>query len=286
MFWNNTDTHAEGSRTATPAIPPSVFALSVGDPLLFLRAQLGGFCCGSTKASRTATRCDIGESVNVITPAHPLIGHKLTQLRDQTTDSATFRRLANQLITLLAYESTKRLSVEPRTIQTPVAPMTGSTLCAPAPVVVPVLRAGLGLLDGLLQILPEAEVGFLGVARNEDTLLPTVYLERISKVLTGRPVFVLDPMLATGGTLIAATRILLERGAEEITCISLLASPEGIHAMEQAFKGHKSDESHENHGGHGKRVTLVTAAIDQGINEKGYIVPGLGDAGDRLYATV
>jgi uracil phosphoribosyltransferase len=214
--------------------------------------------------------------VNVITPAHPLIGHKLTQLRDQTTDSATFRRLANQLITLLAYESTKRLSVEPRTIQTPVAPMTGSTLCAPAPVVVPVLRAGLGLLDGLLQILPEAEVGFLGVARNEQTLLPAVYLERIPKVLTGRSVFILDPMLATGGTLIAATRILLERGAREINCISLLASPEGIHAMEQAFKAHE---------GHRNQVNLVTAAIDQGLNEKGYIVPGLGDAGDRLYGT-
>ena len=259
-----------------------MFAPSIRDPFQIPRSRLGGSGCGLTKASRTGTRCDIGGSVNVITPAHPLIGHRLTQLRDQATDSATFRRLANQLITLLAYESTKQLSVKPWTIQTPVSPMTGSTLCNPAPVVVPVLRAGLGLLDGLLQILPEAEVGFLGVARNEDTLLPTVYLERIPKVLTGRAVFVLDPMLATGGTLIAATRILLERGAQEITCISLLASPEGIRAMEHAFKGHKSNGNHE---GHGKQVTLVTAAIDQRINEKGYIVPGLGDAGDRLYAT-
>ena len=211
--------------------------------------------------------------MNVITPAHPLIGHKLTQLRDQTTDSATFRRLANQLITLLSYEATRRIGVEPRTVQTPVAPVAGSILCGPNPVVVPVLRAGLGLLDGLLQILPEAEVGFLGVARNEHTLRPTVYLERIPKALTGRQVFVLDPMLATGGTLIAATRILLERGTQDLTCICLLASPEGIHAMEQAFEGA------------GNQVTLVTAAIDQGLNEKGYIVPGLGDAGDRLYGT-
>jgi uracil phosphoribosyltransferase len=211
--------------------------------------------------------------VNVITPTHPLIGHKLTQLRDETTDSANFRRLANQLITLLAYESTTRIRVETRMVQTPVARMTGSTLCTPAPVIVPVLRAGLGLLDGLLQILPEAEVGFLGVARDEQTLQPTVYLERIPKVLTGRQVFVLDPMLATGGTLQAAIRILLERGASDITCICLLASPEGIHAIQGAFEDS------------GQQITLVTASIDQGLNSKGYIVPGLGDAGDRLYAT-
>jgi uracil phosphoribosyltransferase len=212
--------------------------------------------------------------VKVIIPDHPLLGHKLTQLRDQAADSPTFRRLAGELITLLAYEATKVLRTESTSIQTPVAPMMGLRLCAPAPVVVPVLRAGLGLLDGFMQILPEAEVGFLGISRDERSLLPSIYAERLPKVLSQRQVFVLDPMLATGGTLVAATRLLLERNAQDVTCVCLLASPEGVSAMERAF------------GGTGGSVRVVTAAMDQGLNDKGYIVPGLGDAGDRLYGSV
>jgi uracil phosphoribosyltransferase len=144
----------------------------------------------------------------------------------------------------------------------------------PAPLVVPVLRAGLGLLEGFLQILPEAEVGFLGIARDERSLLPSIYAERLPQALEGRQVFVLDPMLATGGTLTATTRLVLERNARDVTCVCLLASPEGIAAMKRAFEGA------------GDSVRVVTASIDRGLNQKGYIVPGLGDAGDRLYGSI
>jgi uracil phosphoribosyltransferase len=144
----------------------------------------------------------------------------------------------------------------------------------PAPLVVPVLRAGLGLLEGFLQILPEAEVGFLGIARDERSLLPSIYAERLPQALEGRQVFVLDPMLATGGTLTSTTRLVLERNARDVTCICLLASPEGIATMKRAFEGA------------GDSVRVVTASIDQGLNQKGYIVPGLGDAGDRLYGSI
>jgi uracil phosphoribosyltransferase len=212
--------------------------------------------------------------VQVIIPDHPLLGHKLTQLRDESTDGPSFRRLARELINLLAYEATRTLRTEAADIRTPVSPTTGVRLRMPAPLVVPVLRAGLGLLEGFLQILPEAEVGFLGIARDERSLLPSIYAERLPQALEGRQVFVLDPMLATGGTLTATTRLVLERNARDVTCVCLLASPEGIAAMKRAFEGA------------GDSVRVVTASIDRGLNQKGYIVPGLGDAGDRLYGSI
>ena len=212
--------------------------------------------------------------MKVIIPDHPLLGHKLTQLRDEATDGPTFRRLARELITLLAYEATRTLRTEAADVQTPVSPTTGVKLRMPAPLVVPVLRAGLGLLEGFLQILPEAEVGFLGIARDERSLLPSIYAERLPRALDGRQVFVLDPMLATGGTLTATTRLMLDRNAQDVTCVCLLASPEGVAAMERSFEGA------------GDSVRIVTASMDQGLNQKGYIVPGLGDAGDRLYGNL
>ena len=205
---------------------------------------------------------------------HPLIAHKLTALRDRNTDSPTFRRLADELVTLLAYEATREVRVEPFDIETPVAPTTGIKLASPKPLVVPILRAGLGMLDGMVRLLPTAEVGFLGMMRNEETLEATTYANRLPDNLHGRQCYVLDPMLATGGTLAVATRYLIDRGADDITAITLLAAPEGIAYVEQQLEGLHVPFS------------LVTGAVDEKLNDQGYIVPGLGDAGDRLYGLV
>ncbi|OPC82177.1 uracil phosphoribosyltransferase [Embleya scabrispora] len=204
---------------------------------------------------------------------HPLVAHKLSTLRDRRTDSPTFRRLADELVTLLAYEATRGVRVDPVAISTPVSETTGVKLSYPRPLVVPILRAGLGMLDGMVRLLPTAEVGFLGMIRNEDTLEPSTYATRMPDDLGGRQAYVLDPMLATGGTLIAATKLLLERGALDVTAICLLAAPEGVEVMQEAFADTEAN------------VTVVTASIDERLNEHGYIVPGLGDAGDRLYGT-
>jgi uracil phosphoribosyltransferase len=224
--------------------------------------------------SQRQVRGSYCEHVRTLITEHPLISHKLTALRDERTDSPTFRRLADELVTLLAYEATRSIRVEAVTVQTPVAPAQGVRLAAPTPVVIPILRAGLGMLDGMTRLLPTAEVGFLGMVRDHDTLQPTTYADRIPGDLKGRQVFLLDPMLATGGTLIAAIDLMLERGANQITAICLLSAPEGIAAVEAALAGRDVD------------VTLVTAAVDEKLNEKGYIVPGLGDAGDRLFGVV
>ncbi|MDN5892550.1 MAG: uracil phosphoribosyltransferase [Nocardioides sp.] len=205
---------------------------------------------------------------------HPLIAHKLTALRDQVTDSPTFRRLADELVTLLAYEATRDVRVEEVSIHTPVAPAQGVRLASPKPLVVPILRAGLGMLDGMVRLLPTAEVGFLGMIRNEETLEASTYAERLPEDLSGRQCYVLDPMLATGGTLAAAIRFLTDRGADHITAICLLVAPEGCARLEEDL----SDLDIP--------VTVVTGAMDEKLNEKGYIVPGLGDAGDRLYGVV
>ncbi|MGZ4632274.1 MAG: uracil phosphoribosyltransferase [Actinomycetes bacterium] len=202
---------------------------------------------------------------------HPLVAHKLTTLRDERTDSATFRRLADELVTLLAYEATRDVRVETVTVRTPVAEATGIKLAAPKPLVVPILRAGLGMLDGMMRLLPTAEVGFLGMVRNEETLEASTYAERLPDDLSGRQCYVLDPMLATGGTLAAAIRFLVDRGADHITAICLLSAPEGCDNLEKGLAGLDIP------------VTVVTAGKDERLNEKGYIVPGLGDAGDRLY---
>ena len=205
---------------------------------------------------------------------HPLVAHKLTVLRDERTDSPTFRRLADELVTLLAYEATRDVRTEPVEITTPVAPTTGIRLASPKPLVVPILRAGLGMLDGMVRLLPTAEVGFLGMIRDEETLQASTYATRLPDDLSGRQCYVLDPMLATGGTLVAAITFLLERGADDITAICLLAAPEGLEVMEKAF------------GSTSVPVQVVTAGLDEKLNELGYIVPGLGDAGDRLYGVV
>jgi uracil phosphoribosyltransferase len=202
---------------------------------------------------------------------HPLIAHKLTTLRDRNTDSPTFRRLADELVTLLAYEATREVRVAPVDVETPVAAARGVRLAAPKPLVVPILRAGLGMLDGMVRLLPTAEVGFLGMVRDEGTLTASTYANRMPDDLCGRQCYVLDPMLATGGTLFAAISLLAARGAADITAICLLAAPEGIAKLEDALAGYRTP------------VTVVTAAVDDHLNENGYIVPGLGDAGDRLY---
>lgn len=206
---------------------------------------------------------------------HPLIDHKLTALRDERTDSPTFRRLADELVTLLAYEATREVRVEPLSIRTPVGPTVGVHLAQPRPLVVPILRAGLGMLEGMTRLMPTAEVGFLGMIRDEKTLQASTYATRLPDDLSGRQCYVLDPMLATGGTLIAAINFLIERGADDITAICLLAAPEGVAAMREAFEGRTKVP-----------ISVVTGALDERLNELGYIVPGLGDAGDRLYGVV
>ncbi|MBD0676834.1 uracil phosphoribosyltransferase [Kitasatospora sp. NPDC091335] len=202
---------------------------------------------------------------------HPLVAHKLSTLRDERTDSPTFRRLTDELVTLLAYEATRDVRTDEVEITTPVAVTLGTRLSYPRPLVVPILRAGLGMLDGMTRLLPTAEVGFLGMVRNEETLEASTYATRMPDDLSGRQVYVLDPMLATGGTLVAAIRTLIERGATDVTAVVLLAAPEGVEVVQRELAD--------------LPVTVVTAALDERLNENGYIVPGLGDAGDRLYGT-
>jgi uracil phosphoribosyltransferase len=205
---------------------------------------------------------------------HPLITHKLTVLRDERTDSPTFRRLTEEIVTLLAYEATREVKVDQVNVKTPVAMAQGLHLAKPKPVVVPILRAGLGMLEGMSRLIPTAEIGFLGMVRDEKTLQAKTYANRLPEDLTGRQCYILDPMLATGGTLVAAIEFLLAKGATDITAICILAAPEGIAVLEKAFANSTI------------AIKLVTGALDQKLNEHGYIVPGLGDAGDRLYGVV
>ncbi|MEN9706860.1 MAG: hypothetical protein RIS31_426 [Actinomycetota bacterium] len=200
---------------------------------------------------------------------HPLITHKLTVLRDKNTPSPVFRLLVEELVTLLAYEATRDIRVDEVTVETPVGPAKGVKLSTPRPIIVPILRAGLGMLEGIQKLLPTATVGFLGIKRNEETLEPVTYANRLPEDLSGRQVYIIDPMLATGGTLIDSIDYVFERGATEVTCICLLGAPEGV----EAVKKHVGD----------KNVNIVLGALDEKLNELGYIVPGLGDAGDRLY---
>ncbi len=200
---------------------------------------------------------------------HPLITHKLTVLRDKNTPSPVFRQLVEELVTLLAYEATRDVRVQSVEIETPVTKTTGVKLSRPRPIIVPILRAGLGMLDGIIKLLPTAQVGFLGIKRNEETLQPFTYANRLPDDLNGRQVYIIDPMLATGGTLIDSIDYVFERGATEVTAICLIGAPEGVEAV-RAHVGSRN-------------VNLVLGAMDEKLNEVGYIVPGLGDAGDRLY---
>jgi uracil phosphoribosyltransferase len=203
---------------------------------------------------------------------HPLVTHKLTVLRDKRTSSPVFRALAEELVTLLAYEATRAVRVETVHIETPIARTTGLAISDPRPLIVPILRAGLGMLEGMVKLIPSAEVGFLGMVRNEETLEPAIYAERLPPDLENRQCFVLDPMLATGGSLLAAVNYLFDRGAVDVTAVCLIAAPEGLAAIDRATQG--------------RDLTIVLGALDERLDESGYIVPGLGDAGDRLYGTV
>jgi len=203
---------------------------------------------------------------------HPLVTHKLTLLRDARTDTATFRILTDELVTLLAYEATREIRAVPAEVTTPVGIALGARLADPKPLIVPVLRAGIGMLDGMTRLLPMASVGFVGMVRDEESLVASTYANRLPARLDGREVFVLDPMLATGGTLITVVSMLLDRGAAAVTAVCLLAAPEGMARVEAAFP----DDN----------VRVVTGAVDDQLNDKGYIVPGLGDAGDRLFGEI
>ena len=206
---------------------------------------------------------------------HPLVAHKLTALRDSGTDTATFRRLAYELTTLLGYEATRSVRVEPVEVPTPLGTAAGVRLARPVPLLVPILRAGIGMLDGLAGLLPEAETGFVGLVRDEDTLTASTYANRLPADLAGRDTFILDPMLATGGSMETVIRMLLDRRAATVTAICLLAAPEGLARLEAAFGADTSAP-----------LQVVTASVDARLDERGYIVPGLGDAGDRLFGTI
>jgi uracil phosphoribosyltransferase len=204
---------------------------------------------------------------------HPLISHKVTLLRDIKTSSAGFRQLVEELVELLTFEATKHLAVEEVEVRTPLTTTKGVQLKKPVPLVIPILRAGLGMLSGIMRLLPDAEVGFLGIKRNEETLQPETYANRLPENLSGRSVILIDPMLATGGTLNDSLDYAFQRGAGSAICICLLGAPEGVEAVQK----HLAERWPS------KRVEVHLAALDEKLSEVGYIIPGLGDAGDRLY---
>ena len=206
---------------------------------------------------------------NVVHVNHPLLQHKLSLMRDKKTRSVIFRALMKEAGMILGVEATKDLKSYEKKISTPLEEMEACFLKEPEPAVVSILRAGNGLLEGLLQILPNAAVGFLGMSRDHDTLKPIDYYQNLPNDMSNRSVIIVDPMLATAGSGIEATRLVKKAGATSITFVCLLAAPEGIVAF---------NEIHSD-------VKLVTGSIDRELNEKGYILPGLGDAGDRIYGT-
>ena len=208
-------------------------------------------------------------SNNVTLVKHPLLQHKLSLMRDVNTQSVIFRALMYEAGMILGVEATKHLPTISKKISTPLEEMNAEFLKQPEPAVVSILRAGNGLLEGLLRILPQAAVGFLGMTRDHDTLKPIDYYQNLPEKLSDRSVIIVDPMLATAGSGIEATRLVKMAGATSITFVCLLSAPEGIQAF---YKAHPD-------------VILVTGSIDRELNEKGYILPGLGDAGDRIYGT-
>ncbi|MEI9962954.1 MAG: uracil phosphoribosyltransferase [Limisphaerales bacterium] len=204
--------------------------------------------------------------VTVIT--HPLVQHNLTRLRDKHTQPQEFRRLLGEISALMLYEATRSFAVKKVSVETPLASANGFQLEREV-VLVPVLRAGLGMLDSILQLIPHARVGFIGLKREETTLRAMFYHKSLPKNLGRFEVVMIDPMLATGGSSVAAIDLLIEQGAKHIRVVNLVAAPEGIRTVQKSHP----------------RVPIFTAAVDKKLNEKGYIVPGLGDAGDRLFGT-
>jgi uracil phosphoribosyltransferase len=204
--------------------------------------------------------------VDVLVVDHPLAQSRLTAMRDTRTDSASFRAALHELTTMLVYEAARSFPVENYPVQTPVAPTEGARLANP-PLLVPVLRAGLGMANAALGLLPESSMGFVGLARDEHTFQPRAYMESLPADLSGKPVLVLDPMLATGGSLEHSCRLLADRGCRDITVVCVLAAPAGIERLERT----------------GLPLRLVTASIDERLNDRMFIVPGLGDAGDRQF---
>ncbi len=208
------------------------------------------------------------DASRVVVFDHPLIQHKLAHVRDLETGHRAFRALVAQIAGLMVYEATRTFPTEPVEVQTPMEVMQGRRVRGTI-TVVPVLRAGLGMVDGVLRMMPEARVGHLGLARDELTLEPRAYLERLPSDLDAGPVMLVDPMLATGGSAVAAIETLRRAGAVDLRMLCLVAAPEGIKRLHAAHPD----------------VTIYAAAVDRGLNEKGFILPGLGDAGDRLYGT-
>ncbi|PRY43759.1 uracil phosphoribosyltransferase [Umezawaea tangerina] len=207
--------------------------------------------------------------MDVLVVDHPLARARLTTMRDARTDNAAFRAAVQELTVMLVYEAMRGAPLAEERVHTPVARTVGHRLANP-PLLVPVLRAGLGMADQAHKLIPDAQMGFVGLARDEETLQPTPYMESLPTDLAGRPVLVLDPMLATGGSMAYTIKLLTDRGATDVTAICALAAPEGVKFLEDS----------------GLPVRLVTASIDERLNDSGFIVPGLGDAGDRLYGAV
>ena len=200
---------------------------------------------------------------------HPLVQHKLTIMRDKATPTAVFRQLLREISQLLAYEVTRDLALTTKKIDTPMQEMDAPTLDGKKLALISILRAGNGLLDGVLELIPSARVGFVGLYRDEETLKPVQYYFKVPDALEDRLVIAVDPMLATGNSSVAAIDLLKEAGATNIRFLCLLAAPEGIACMQKAHPD----------------VPIVTASIDENLNEQGYIIPGLGDAGDRMFGT-
>ena len=206
---------------------------------------------------------------NVVVVDHPLVQHKLGLLRDKTTPTQVFRQLVDELTLLLTYEATKDMATEESEIETPLERTTVQRISGKKVAVCPILRAGIGMLDGVLSLISGARVGFIGLYRNEDTLEPVEYYVKLPQDIAERDVLILDPMLATGNSTAAAVATVKRGGAQSIRLIAIIAAPEGIERLQSEHPD----------------VAIVVAAIDRELNERGYIVPGLGDAGDRLYGT-
>lgn len=217
----------------------------------------------------TPTQREIQQVLNVLVIDHPLVRSLLSILRDSRTENSSFRAALRELTTMLVYEASRNLATHEASIETPVAPTLAVRLSNP-PLLVPILRAGLGMAEAAQALLPQSLMGFVGLARDEVTLQPTRYMKSLPGELAGRPVYVLDPMLATGGSLVHTIRLLIERGASDVTAICTLVAPEGLSAVAKL----------------GFPVRVVTASIDERLNDSGYIVPGLGDAGDRQFGAV